>query len=261
MARPRRGARRPRRRVWLVSPDGFRELRHACLLNRKACAAFLGVCERTVRHWDAGRNRVPWSAVRLLRLLRCGDLGALHDGWAGWTLTPRGELVSGNGYVFQPWRLAAWPIVCEQARFWLQDRARSAAGGVGAPAPASAGARPEAGRTLPDAEAVHPAAPAAPVGTPAPFPAEPAFKGAPGSMTVAHAAGFGLHAAACAAVERGLDFEASEKREASSRLTSRQPSRETALSPGAIHTAPKPVVARTSCCAGSDRSPAMLVRL
>lgn len=104
--RPRRGARRPRRRVWLVSPGGFRELRHACLLNRKACAAFLGVCERTVRHWDAGRNRVPWSAVRRLRLLRCGDLGALHDDWAGWALTPRGELVSMNGYRFEPWWLA-----------------------------------------------------------------------------------------------------------------------------------------------------------
>jgi len=86
VGRPRRAAGRPRRRVWLVSPESFRELRHACLLNRKACAAFLGVCERTIRHWDTGRNRVPWAAVkllrrlrlRLLRLLRLGDLGALH---------------------------------------------------------------------------------------------------------------------------------------------------------------------------------------
>ena len=107
-------------------------MRHGCLLSRKACAAFLGVCERTVRHWDTGRNRVPWSAVRLLRLLRCGDLGALHEGWAGWTLTSRGELVSANGYRFEPWRLAQWPIVAEQARFWRQGYDQSVAGGVGA---------------------------------------------------------------------------------------------------------------------------------
>ena len=71
----------------MVSPEGFRDLRHGCLLsNTKAAARYLGVCERTIRHWDTGRNRVPWSVVRLLRLLRCGDLGALADEWDGWTL-------------------------------------------------------------------------------------------------------------------------------------------------------------------------------
>lgn len=134
VGRPRRAARRLRRRLWLVSPEGFRELRHGCLLSRKACAAFLGVCERTVRHWDSGRNRVLWSAVRLLRLLRCGDLGALRDEWDGWTLNRLG-LHSPNGYVFQPWRMAAWPMVAEQARFWRQDYDRRTVGGVGAQPP------------------------------------------------------------------------------------------------------------------------------
>jgi hypothetical protein len=46
----------------------------------------LGVSLRTVRYWDAGRNRVPWSAVRLLRLRRAGELGGLLDGWDGWTI-------------------------------------------------------------------------------------------------------------------------------------------------------------------------------
>jgi hypothetical protein len=32
-----------RRRQWYISPEGFRELRHTCLLNRKSCAAYLGV--------------------------------------------------------------------------------------------------------------------------------------------------------------------------------------------------------------------------
>lgn len=146
MGRPRRAAGRPRRRVWLVSPEGFRELRHACLLNRKACAAFLGVCERTIRHWDTGRNRVPWAAVKLLRLLRLGDLGALHPAWSGWLLHPDGDLVSGNGYRFAPWRLEAWPPLCEQARFWRADYAQRADRGAGGPP-----ARPQAVTLQPEA--------------------------------------------------------------------------------------------------------------
>ncbi|WP_425600426.1 DUF3653 domain-containing protein [Fulvimonas soli] len=45
-------------------------------------------------------------------------MGALHPAWQGWTLEPSGDLVSLNGYRFQPDRLAKWPIICEQARFW-----------------------------------------------------------------------------------------------------------------------------------------------
>jgi DNA-binding XRE family transcriptional regulator len=41
-------------------------LRLSCLLNRTACAALLGVSVKTVRNWDRGRHRVPWSAVKLL---------------------------------------------------------------------------------------------------------------------------------------------------------------------------------------------------
>lgn len=152
---------RPRRRVWLVSPEGFRELRRACFLDRKACAAFLGVCVRTIRHWDSGRNRVPWAAVKLLRLLRLGDLGALHPAWHGWLLRRDGDLVSPNGYRFAPWRLEAWPLVCEQARLWRDDDARRGRG---------VGAEPLRGRfigetsdaaALPDASAcaLHPPRP------------------------------------------------------------------------------------------------------
>ena len=124
-----------------MSPDGFRELRHSCFLSRQACAEFLGVTVRTVRHWDAGRCRVPWSVVRLLRLFRAGDVGGLHAKWHGWYLNPRtAELVSPNGYAFDPGALAAWTLVCEQARFWRRDYAQRSHGGVGAVAPA----RPEA---------------------------------------------------------------------------------------------------------------------
>jgi DNA-binding XRE family transcriptional regulator len=81
---------RKRRRVWYISPEGFRELRHTCLLSRQRAADYLGVSVRTIRHWDAGRNRVPWSVVRLLRLVRAGELGGFDDAWEGWTINRLG---------------------------------------------------------------------------------------------------------------------------------------------------------------------------
>jgi hypothetical protein len=60
----------------------------------------VGVALRTVRAWDRGRVRVPWSVVRLLRLLRCGDLEGISTPWAGWLL--RGDrLISPEGREFR----------------------------------------------------------------------------------------------------------------------------------------------------------------
>ena len=88
------GDKRRRARLWHISPEGFRELRHTCLLSCEACAAaYLGVSLRAVQHWDAGGNRVPWSAVWLLRLRRAGELGGLLNGWDDWTIW-RDRLVS-----------------------------------------------------------------------------------------------------------------------------------------------------------------------
>ena len=112
---------RRRPRTWHVSPAGFRELRHACLLSRQACAAFLGVGVRTVYHWEAGRCRIPFSAVRLLRFVRLGDLGALCDDWAGWTLNRLG-LHDPAGRTYRLDAMRAWWITCEQAQFWREGR-------------------------------------------------------------------------------------------------------------------------------------------
>lgn len=127
------------RRVWRLSPDGFRELRHSCFLTPQACAKYLGVALRTVQHWDAGRCRVPWAVVRLLRFLRLGDLGALDDAWAGWTVNRNG-LWSPDGKRYHQGTMRHWWITCEQARFWREDYDRRTLGGVGASAPA----RPQA---------------------------------------------------------------------------------------------------------------------
>jgi hypothetical protein len=105
-----------------VSPEGFRELRLGCLLSRKACAALLGCSVSAVHAWDEGRNRAPWSAVKLLRLLRCGDLGALRPEWRGWTLNRNG-LVSPSGDACSVGDLGWWSLTCRQAEAWRRSAA------------------------------------------------------------------------------------------------------------------------------------------
>lgn len=118
--RKRRPKTRRTQRLWYVSPDGFRELRLSCLLTQRACADLLGVCLRTVRHWDAGRNRVPWSAVRLLRILRAGELPA--SGFDGWRVQGGGRLVSPEGRVFLASDMAWWSLTCQMAQDWRRQR-------------------------------------------------------------------------------------------------------------------------------------------
>lgn len=131
-----KGRRRVRScRTWRLSPDGFRALRHSCFLSREACAKYLGVSLRTVRYWDAGRCRVPWAVVRLLRFVRLGDLGALDDAWSGWTLNRNG-LWSPDGKRYHQGTMRHWWITSEQARFWRDEYDQRTARGVGAPAPA-----------------------------------------------------------------------------------------------------------------------------
>jgi hypothetical protein len=104
----------PRRRVWHLPPDGFRELRRSCLLSRKACADLLGCSMSAVRAWDRGTHRVPWSAVKLLRLFRLGDLGTLRPEWRGWTVN-RSGLVSPEGFTYSRGDLGWWSLTCRQA--------------------------------------------------------------------------------------------------------------------------------------------------
>lgn len=127
---------RKRRRVWFISPEGFRELRHSCLLSRQRAAEYLGVSVRTIRHWDAGRNRVPWSVVRLLRLRRAGELGGLLDGWEGWTIW-RDRLVSPCGRVYLERDMRHWWLTIEQAHLFREGYDRAVLGGVGAEPPRS----------------------------------------------------------------------------------------------------------------------------
>jgi hypothetical protein len=120
---------RTRRRTWWLSGCEFRELRLSCLLNQRACAEFLGVGIRTVRGWDHGRSRVPWSVIRLLRITRNGEL--LPAAWAGWRLWGD-TLWSPEGKGYRAHELAAWGLLVGMARLFReqQRRTRLSAGGA-----------------------------------------------------------------------------------------------------------------------------------
>jgi len=111
---PKVQRKRARSRTWHVSPEGFRELRHSCFLSQVKCAEFLGVSLRAVKHWDSGRNRVPWAVVRLLRITRLGDLGAIQPAWAGWTLNRNG-LFPEDGRRFDLESMRLWWVTQNQA--------------------------------------------------------------------------------------------------------------------------------------------------
>jgi transcriptional regulator with XRE-family HTH domain len=89
------------------------------MMSRKACAEFLGVSPATVRHWETGRHRVPWSVVRLLRLVRCGDLGMLSTEWTGWTVNRLG-LHAPAGRTYRERDMRLWWQTCEQARLFRE---------------------------------------------------------------------------------------------------------------------------------------------
>lgn len=135
----RRGHKVPRS-IWHLPPDGFRELRRSCLLSRKACAELLGCSLSCVRAWDRGTHRVPRSAVKLLRLLRSGDLGALRAEWHGWTLNRNG-LVSPSGIAYSRGDLGWWSLTCRQAEAFRLDCQRQRARGTRVPRPAEACSR------------------------------------------------------------------------------------------------------------------------
>lgn len=131
------------------------------MLSRRRAAEYLGVSVRTVRHWDAGRNRVPWSVVRLLRVVRMGDLGGLHDEWDGWTINRLG-LHAPDGRTYRQHDMRHHWLTLTQAALFREGYDRVVLGGVGAePLRAREGVS-KAGRVDQDAETPHPAAPAPP---------------------------------------------------------------------------------------------------
>lgn len=82
-------------------------------LTRRAAAALLQVTERTVRNWEAGRSKIPYSALRLVCIEGGYELPGEY--WRGFIL--RGDTIwSPEGKAFSSHDLAWWSLTCEMAR-------------------------------------------------------------------------------------------------------------------------------------------------
>lgn len=110
------------RRYW--PPDGadFKEARLVAGLSSCEVAELLHVSARTVRNWESGRSQVPYSAFKLLRVLRGYELP--EEAWAGWHV--RGDtLWSPTHQPFHVGGMAYLGLVFAMARHWLIDRGYS----------------------------------------------------------------------------------------------------------------------------------------
>jgi hypothetical protein len=79
--------------------------------DRETFAKEFQVAERTVRNWEAGRTRIPYTAFKLLRLRLRDEL----PGWDEWQFVA-GELVSPEGHRYGPKDFSWLSLTVRQAR-------------------------------------------------------------------------------------------------------------------------------------------------
>ena len=92
----------------------FREARLSTGLSVVGCAALLRVSERTMRGWESGATRIPYTAYKLLRLLRGGRVLS-HPDWKHFTV--RGNvLISPEGHEFVAGDLGWLSLLVRRAR-------------------------------------------------------------------------------------------------------------------------------------------------
>lgn len=104
-----------------IDPQDFRSLRRFSGMTRIEAAKALDVTERTIQNWENGGSRIPWMAMRMLRILRGYALPGVH--WEGWTV--RGDtLFAPNGHSFTAANLAYIENVFAMARLWRQMYSR-----------------------------------------------------------------------------------------------------------------------------------------
>lgn len=104
-----------------IDTEKFRMERLKARMTRRDAARVLGVTLKTIRNWEAGRSRVPYSAFKLLRIL--GGYALPGQAWRGFYL--RGDTIwSPEGRSFQAADLAWWGLTVAMARSF-RERSRS----------------------------------------------------------------------------------------------------------------------------------------
>lgn len=102
-----------------VMAERFRRDRLACWLTPEQAAKILHVTPRTLHNWEAGATRIPYSAYKLMRILRGCELPVLAGprelSWHGWYFQS-GKLISPEGRAFVGSDFAWLSLLAERAR-------------------------------------------------------------------------------------------------------------------------------------------------
>lgn len=110
------------RRFRPIDAERFRRTRLAGGFSRADAARELGVSERTLRNWEAGRRAIPYAAFRLIRLL--GGHKLPGEDWRGFWLKGN-TLWTPEGKPLYAWEMRWLSLTFTMARFWLASYGHS----------------------------------------------------------------------------------------------------------------------------------------
>jgi hypothetical protein len=129
----------------------FRALLADLGLSYPDAAQFLHVSLRTLHNWTAGKHPVPYSATKMLRLMRHMELPGAS--WQGWHFS-RGCLVTPEGRVIHGHESSWWSLLIQRARsfgvLYEQQKGLAAAQPVPYSEPCNSNSQPAATPALSD---------------------------------------------------------------------------------------------------------------
>lgn len=130
------GVNRPRHtaRTRTVAASRFREVRQNCCLSVPEAAKLFRVTVRTLQNWESGRVRIPYTAFKLMRILRGQELA--HPAWRGFSVVGD-TLWTPEGHGFRPDHMVWWSLTCRMADAFRSLVARQAPVVVSNPAGAT----------------------------------------------------------------------------------------------------------------------------
>lgn len=105
-----------------IDPESFYIARRRAGLTMVQAAEMLDVTTRTLRNWESGTTRLPYMAMRLMRVMGGYELvGKKWDGWSFW----RGALWTPEGRRFEEHELRYVSTYIALARTFLKAKAQT----------------------------------------------------------------------------------------------------------------------------------------
>jgi hypothetical protein len=133
----------------MAHADRFRALLAHLGLSHPEAAKLLHVSLRTLQNWLSGHHAVPYTAYKLLRLMRYMELPG--PSWAGWHFS-QGQLVTPEGRTISGKDGAWWSLLVRQAHGFGELYKRFNSLSVHRPGAAGGPVAQRGRTTAPDAE-------------------------------------------------------------------------------------------------------------